>query len=245
VPDIDPRRHRLLIHGMVDRPLVLTMDEIRRLPTVSRIYFLECGGNTAGEWDHPRGKDVQTTHGLMSCSEWTGVPLSLLLREVGVQPGASWILAEGGDAAVLTRSLPMSKAMDDALVAYGQNGEALRPEQGYPLRLVVPGWEGIIWVKWLRRLKVVDRPYMTRNETATYTPLMPDGKAWLFPFVMDAKSVPRKPVPVSPTAGDGTADPGRVPLRAALPPQSYRGGGLGGGPKGRSPSDWMGPLRIG
>lgn len=189
VPDIDPRRHRLLIHGMVDRPLVLTMDEIRRLPTVSRIYFLECGGNTAGEWDHPRGKDVQTTHGLMSCSEWTGVPLSLLLREVGVQPGASWILAEGGDAAVLTRSLPMSKAMDDALVAYGQNGEALRPEQGYPLRLVVPGWEGIIWVKWLRRLKVVDRPYMTRNETATYTPLMPDGKAWLFPFVMDAKSV--------------------------------------------------------
>ncbi len=189
VPDIDPAKHRLMIHGMVDRPMILTMDEVRRLPSVSRIYFIECSGNGLTEWAKPTAKGVQGTHGLTSCSEWTGVPLSLLLKEAGLQKGATWLVAEGADAAVMTRSIPMKKAMDDILVAYGQNGEAIRPEQGYPLRLVIPGWEGNSQVKWLRRIKVVDKPYMTREETSKYTDLMPDGTARQFTFEMEAKSV--------------------------------------------------------
>jgi sulfane dehydrogenase subunit SoxC len=189
VPDIDPRKHRLLIHGMVERPVILTLEEIRRLPSVSRIYFIECSGNTLSEWRGPTLKTVQGTHGLTSCSEWTGVLLSLLLREAGVQKGATWIVAEGADSTGNERSIPLTKAMDDVLVAYGQNGEAPRPENGYPLRLVVPGWEGNVNVKWLRRLTVVDRPYMTRMETAAHTTLMTDGKARQFLFVMEAKSV--------------------------------------------------------
>ena len=189
VAEIDPRTHRLLIHGMVDRPVMLTMDEIKRLPSVSRVYFLECSGNTQTEWDAPTLPTVQLTHGLTSCAEWTGVPLALLLREVGVQKGATWIVAEGADASGNERSLPIAKAMQDILVAYGQNGEALRPENGYPLRLVVPGWEGNVNVKWLRRLTVTDRPYMTRIEAVDHTSLMPGGKARRFMFVMDAKSV--------------------------------------------------------
>jgi sulfane dehydrogenase subunit SoxC len=189
VPDIDPRRHRLLIHGLVDRPVILTMDEIKRLPSISRIYFLECSGNTQTEWGAPTVPTVQWSHGLTSCAEWTGVPLSLLLREAGVQKGASWIVAEGGDASGNERSLPMTKAMQDILVAWGQNGEALRPENGYPLRLIVPGWEGNVSVKWLRRLTVTDRPYMTRIEAVDHTSSMPDGTARRFMFVMDAKSV--------------------------------------------------------
>ena len=196
VPDIDPRKHRLLIHGMVDRPVVLTVEEIKRLPSVSRILFLECSGNTRTEWRPPptgaalpwRRKSVRGTHGLTSCSEWTGVPLSLLLREAGVQMDAAWILAEGADSSGNERSIPMAKAMDDVLVAYGQNGEAPRPENGYPLRLLVPGWEGNVNVKWLRRITVVDRPYMTRMETAGHTTLMPDGKARQFNFIMEACS---------------------------------------------------------
>jgi sulfane dehydrogenase subunit SoxC len=189
VPDIDPRKHRLLIHGMVDRPVSLTMEEIRRLPSTSRILFLECAGNTAEEWRAPVGKSVRATHGLTSCSEWTGVPLSLLLREAGVQQGATWIVAEGADASGNERSIPMTKAMDDVLVAYGQNGEAPRPENGYPLRLIVPGWTGNINVKWLRRLTVVDRPYLTRMDGVGQPTLMPDGKARQLNFVMEAKSV--------------------------------------------------------
>jgi sulfane dehydrogenase subunit SoxC len=189
VPDIDPSTHRLLIHGMVDRPVILTMEEIKRLPAVSRVYFLECSGNTQTEWAAPTAPTVQWTHGLTSCAEWTGVPLSLLLRQVGVQAGASWIVAEGADATGNERSLPLAKAMQDILVAYGQNGEALRPENGYPLRLIVPGWEGNVNTKWLRRLTVTDRPYMTRIETADHPALMPDGTARRFGFVMEAKSV--------------------------------------------------------
>jgi sulfane dehydrogenase subunit SoxC len=197
LPDIGPHKHRLLIHGLVDRPVVLTVEEIKRLPSTSRILFLECSGNTRTEWRAPptgaalpwRRQSVRGTHGLTSCSEWTGVPLSLLLREAGVQKGAAWIVAEGADATGNERSIPMAKAMDDVLVAYGQNGEALRPENGYPVRLIVPGWEGNVNVKWLRRITVVDRPYMTRMETAGHTTLMPDGKARQFNFVMEAKSV--------------------------------------------------------
>ena len=189
IPDIDPRTHRLLIHGMVDRPLILTMDDLRRLPSTSRIFFLECAGNSRSEWRGPDAPEVKFTHGLTSCAEWTGVALSLLLREAGAQQGAAWIVAEGGDATGNERSIPMAKAMDDVLVAYGQNGEALRPGNGYPLRLMVPGWEGNVNTKWLRRIKVVDKPYMTRMESTDHTSLMPDGKARQFLFVMEAKSV--------------------------------------------------------
>ena len=193
VPDIDPRKHRLLIHGMVDRPVILTIEEIRRLPSTSRILFLECVGNTFTEWREPRGKTVQGTHGATSCSEWTGVPLALLLRETGVQTGAAWVLAEGADGSGNERSIPLAKAMDDVLVAYGQNGEALRPENGYPLRLIVPGWTGNISVKWLRRIKVVDRPYMTRMDGAGQPIVMPDGKSRHLAFVMESKSVITSP----------------------------------------------------
>ena len=187
VPDIDPLRHRLMIHGLVDRPLLLsTWTKLKRFPSVSRIYVMECSGNG---FRNKGAKTAQDAHGLVSCSEWTGVPLGLLLREAGVQPGASWIIAEGSDAAKMTRSVPLAKAMNDVLLAYGQNGEAIRPEQGYPLRLFVPGWEGNISIKWLRRIKVVDQPYMTREETSKYTDLMPDGKARQFTFEMDPKSV--------------------------------------------------------
>jgi sulfane dehydrogenase subunit SoxC len=193
VPDIDPEKHRLLIHGMVDRPLILTIREIRSLPSTSRILFLECQGNTQTEWRAPSGKTVKDTHGNTSCSEWTGVPLALLLREAGVQKGAAWILAEGADGSGNERSLPLAKGMEDVLVAYGQNGEAVRPENGYPLRLIVPGWTGNINVKWLRRLKVVDQPYLTRMDGTGQPVLLPDGKARRLNFVIEAKSVITSP----------------------------------------------------
>ncbi len=189
IPTIDPAGHRLVIHGMVDRPLSLTMAEIRRLPSVSRTLVLECGGNSGSEWAVKTAPDVQRSHGLVSCSEWTGVPLSLVLKEVGIQRGASWVIAEGADACRMARSIPLAKALDNILLAYGQNGEALRPAQGYPLRLIIPGWEGNACVKWLHRLKVTDQPYMTRDETSKYSDLMPDGKARIFTFQMEAKSV--------------------------------------------------------
>ena len=194
VPDIDPAVHTLTIHGLVDRPLVFTVDELRRLPSVSRIYFLECSGNSGGEWRGGSSEsDVQRIHGLTSCSEWTGVPVAMLLRECGVRPDATWVLAEGADASKHDRSIPMKKMLDDALVAYGQNGEPLRPEQGYPMRLFLPGWEGNSNVKWLRRLKVIDRPAMTREETSKYTDLMADGTARQFTFDMEPKSLITRP----------------------------------------------------
>ena len=189
VPNLDPAQHRLTIHGLVERPLVLTMDEIRRLPSVSRIHFLECGGNSGAEWAARTAPDVQRAYGLASCSEWTGVPLRLLLDEVGLKPGASWIIAEGADACRMQRSVPVTGRLDDALLAYGQNGEPLRPEQGFPLRLLTPGWEGNVQVKWLQRLHVTNQPYMTRDETSKYSDLMPDGKARIFTLVLEAKSI--------------------------------------------------------
>jgi sulfane dehydrogenase subunit SoxC len=189
IPTIDPSKHRLVIHGMVDRPLSLSVAEIRRLPSVTRTMVLECGGNSSAEWAATTAPDVQRSYGLVSCSEWTGVLLKLLLAEVGVQKGASWVIAEGADACRMERSIPLAKAMDDVLVAYGQNGEALRPAQGYPLRLRIPGWEGNTNVKWLHSLKVTDQPYMARDETSKYSDLMPDGKARIFTYQMEAKSV--------------------------------------------------------
>jgi sulfane dehydrogenase subunit SoxC len=192
IPTIDPARHTLLIHGLVKRPLQLTVEDLMRFPAVNRIHFLECAGNTGREWREPTLKDVQQTHGQVSGTEWTGVPLATLLQEVGLQPGATWFVAEGADAARMNRSIPLEKAWDDALIAYGQNGEALRPEQGYPIRLLLPGWEGNTNIKWLHVIKVTDKPYQTRQETARYTDLIcHDGAchARQFTFVMDAKSV--------------------------------------------------------
>ncbi len=189
ITTIDPQRHALIVHGMVERPRKYSMADIRRFPSASRTMFLECSGNSLTEWKKPTLKTVQGTHGLTSTSEWAGVPLSAILKEVGVKPGAKWVLAEGSDAARLTRSVPIEKCWDDALLAYGQNGEAIRPEQGYPLRLLLPGWEGNINVKWLRRLEVSDAPFETREETSKYTDLLANGKARQFTMVMEAKSV--------------------------------------------------------
>ena len=193
IPNIDPEQHRLVIAGMVDRPLQLKVDEIRRLPSLSRILLVECGGNSGSEWAATTGASVQRSHGLASCSEWTGVSLRLLLEEVGIKPGASWLIAEGADAGRYQRSIPLAKALDDMILAYGQNGEAIRPEQGYPLRLLVPGWEGATHVKWLQRIVIAAEPFQSRDETSKYTDLMPDGKARQFTFPMEAKSVITSP----------------------------------------------------
>jgi sulfane dehydrogenase subunit SoxC len=203
VPEIDPHHHELLIHGLVDRPLIFTMEDLHKLPSVSRIHFLECAGNSGGEQVGRPGADPQRSHGLLSCSEWTGVPLRILFEEAGLKAAARWIVAEGADAGRLARSIPLEKALDDVLVAYGQNGEALRPEQGYPVRLIVPGWEGNVNIKWLGRIHVVERPYMTPYETAGYTDLMPDGKARQFTFVMEAKSVITRPAGGQQLGGPG------------------------------------------
>ncbi len=189
VPTINPDQHRLLVHGLVDRPFIFTMNDLLRFPSITRTYFLECSGNTPGYGKSNPKATVQDTHGLMSCSEWTGIPLSAVLAEVGAQNNARWVLAEGADASAMTRSIPIAKAFDDALLAYAQNGERLRPEQGYPLRLFLPGFEGNMSVKWLRRLKLGDAPFETREETSRYTELTPDGRARQFNFVMEAKSV--------------------------------------------------------
>jgi len=203
VPGLDPARHELMIHGLVDRPLIFTVDELKRLPSVSRIYFVECSGNSRTGWRPVPQPSAQAGHGLTSCSNWTGVPLSVLFKEVGVQPSGRWFIAEGADACRMMRSIPIEKAWDDALVAYGQNGEALRPEQGYPIRLMLPGWEGNASVKWLRRIKVVDAPVMARDETSKYTDLMPDGRARQFTFLMEAKSLITRP-----SAGQKLGAPG-------------------------------------
>ncbi|HUH84321.1 MAG TPA: sulfite dehydrogenase [Stellaceae bacterium] len=189
IPTIDPMRHALFIHGMVERPKKYLMVDLKRFPSVSRTHFIECSGNGLTEWRKPTMKTVQGTHGLLSTSEWTGVPFASFAREVGLREGAAWVLAEGADAAVMTRSIPLEKLLTDGFIAYGQNGEALRPEQGYPLRLILPGWEGNTHIKWLRRLEVSDKPFMTREETSKYTDLMADGKARQFTFTMEAKSV--------------------------------------------------------
>ena len=190
IPTVDPHRYKLLIHGMVERPLVFDLPALRRFPAVSALHFLECSGNGFASYRRiPPELSPQLVDGLTSTSEWTGVPLATLFREVGVKPGATWFLAEGEDAAVMTRSIPLEKAWDDALIAYGQNGDALRPEQGYPARLLLPGWEGNTNVKWIRRIELADQPFMTREETSKYTDPLGDGTARQFSFVMDAKSI--------------------------------------------------------
>jgi len=190
VASLDPDRYKLLVHGLVERPTVFTLADLKRFPSRSVVRFLECSGNGArGYSDIKEDWSPQQIDGLTSTSEWTGVPLATLLREVGVKPSATWFLAEAEDAALYARSIPVSKAGDDAMIVYGQNGEALRPEQGYPVRLLCPGWEGSTNVKWLRRLELSDHPFMTRDETSKYTDPLANGTARQFSFEMDAKSI--------------------------------------------------------
>ena len=193
VPTINPDQYELLLHGLVETPLTFTLQDLKRFPAVSRICFVECAGNCEDYFNKPPETTAQQLAGLTSQSEWTGVLLSTLLREAGLRKNARWILAEGGDAALMTRSIPIAKAMDDTIVAYAQNGEAIRPQQGYPARLILPGFEGNTCVKWLRRLEVGDQPWMSREETARYTDPMSNGTARQFSFVMDARSVITSP----------------------------------------------------
>jgi sulfane dehydrogenase subunit SoxC len=194
IPTIDPARHALLLHGLVDRPMAFSLDDIRRFPQVTRTHFIECSGNGRAAYREPKpDMTPQKVAGLTANTEWMGVPLATLFREVGVRPQATWFLAEGGDACMMTRSVPTAKAWDDAIVVWAQNGEPLRPEQGYPLRLLLPGWEGNINVKWLRRIELGTRPWMTRWETAKYTDPLPNGTARMFSMELDAKSIITSP----------------------------------------------------
>ncbi len=194
MPDVDPHQHRLMIHGLVAHPRVYTMDDIVRFPSVSRVHFIECGANTGMEWGNVAVPTVQYTHGMLSCSEWTGVLLSTLLDEAGIdRKKARFVLAEGADGASLTRTIPLDMALDDVMVCYGQNGEMLRPEQGYPLRLLVPGVQGVSSVKWLRRIEVGDAPWNTREESLHYVDLMPGGKHRQYTWIQEAKSVITSP----------------------------------------------------
>jgi sulfane dehydrogenase subunit SoxC len=192
--DIDPAGHRLMINGLVKKPLVFTMDELMRLPSVSRMHFIECGANTGMEWGNAAVPTVQYTHGMLSCCEYTGVPLKLLLDMAGADLKlGKFLLAEGADGSSMTRTINLDSALNDTIVAWGMNGEMLRPENGYPLRLVVPGVQGVSWVKYLRRLKVGDKPFDTKDEVIHYVDMMPDGVSRQFTSIQECKSVITSP----------------------------------------------------
>jgi len=204
VPQIDPKHHKLLIHGLVEKELFFTMDDLMRYPRRSQTCFVECGGNSNSSWNKNATKSpVGYSHGLVSCSNWAGIPISTLLNEAGVQKEAKWLIAEGADAFAMNMSIPLEKAMDDAMLALYQNGERLRPENGYPMRLLLPGWEGVLNVKWVRRIELSDQPVMARNETSKYTELLPSGKSRIFTLEMDAKSLITSPV-----SGTSIPEPG-------------------------------------
>jgi sulfane dehydrogenase subunit SoxC len=189
VPTIDPDKHRLVIHGLVKRPLEFTLETLSRYPMTARVSFIECGGNSAPLFSpEPMQENVQAIHGLVSCAEWTGVKLSTLLEETGIDPRAKWFVAEGADSPRLSRSVPVKKALDDAMVALYQNGERLMPGNGYPMRLLLPGYEGNMNVKFLRRIKLVEQPAMSIYEARTYSQILPDGKAYRFYFLQEVKS---------------------------------------------------------
>lgn len=191
---VDPQQWKLMIHGMVERPLMIDLQQLMRYPSVTRTYFIECSGNGRAAYRAPKPEMTpQVVDGLLSTAEWTGVPLATLFREAGVKPGATWFIAEGGDAARLSRSIPVAKGLDDALLVWGQNGEALRPSNGYPVRLLLPGFEGNTSIKWVRRLELSDQPNMSKDETSKYTDPIPGSKARQFSFVMDVKSVITSP----------------------------------------------------
>src|ERR1700756_3166355 len=204
VPDIDPVQHKLVIHGLVKRPLVFTVESLARYPQTSRIGFVECGGNSAPMFSNePLQENVQALHGLASCAEWTGVLLSTLLEESGIDPAAKWIVAEGADAPHLSRSVPVAKALDDAMIALYQNGERIQPGQGYPMRLWLPGYEGNMNVKKLRRLKLTAEPAMSYYESRTYAQILPNGKSYRFYFLQEVKSFI-----TSPSHGHQLKEPG-------------------------------------
>jgi sulfane dehydrogenase subunit SoxC len=198
IAEVDPADYQLMINGLVDKPLILTLDDLKRLPRVNRIYFCECAANSGMEWRGAQLNGAQYTHGMVHCVMYTGVPLRVILEEVGIRANAKWIMVEGGDAAAMNRSIPLAKALDDCLIAFKMNGEALREENGYPARLVVPGWEANLWIKWIRRIEVGDQPWHAREETSKYTDLLENGTARRFTFVMDAKSVITGPSPQAP-----------------------------------------------
>ena len=203
VPEIPPQDYRLLINGLVERELIFTLEDLKRFPQVNRFHFLECAANGGMEWRGAQLNGCQYTFGMVHNVQYSGVLLSDICREVGLKPKAKWVLAEGGDSAGMNRSIPIEKILDDCMLAYSMNGEALRPEQGYPLRLIVPGWEGNMWIKWIRRLEFGDMPYMAREETSKYTDLLADGKARMFTWVMDAKSCVTSPSPEKPILAKG------------------------------------------
>jgi sulfane dehydrogenase subunit SoxC len=195
-PDIDPDKHRLVIHGLVKRPLVFTLDALARYPMTTRVTFLECGGNSAPLFSpQPLQANLQALHGLASCAEWTGVKLSTLLDEAGIDPNAKWFIAEGADAPHLARSVPLKKGLDDAMIALYQNGERLMPANGYPMRLLLPGYEGNMNVKYLRRIKLVAEPAMSYWEAKIYAPILPSGKAYQFYLLQEVKSFITHPSP--------------------------------------------------
>ncbi len=198
IAEVDPADYRLILHGLVDKPLIFTLDDLKRMPRVNRPYFAECAANSGMEWRGAQLNGCQYTHGMVHCVMYTGVPLKTLLNEAGLKPKAKWLLLEGGDAAAMSRSLPLAKALDDVLIAYRMNGEMLYPENGYPARAVIPGWEANMWVKWLRRIEVGDEPWHHREETSKYTDLLENGKARRFTYVMDAKSIITSPSPQAP-----------------------------------------------
>ena len=195
---IDPNEYRLMINGLVDREMIFTLDDLKRFPQTNKFYFLECAANGGMEWRGAQLNGCQFTFGMIHNVQYTGVKLSDIVKETGLRPSAKWLLAEGGDSAGLARSIPIEKALDDCMIVWAMNGEALRPEQGYPARLVVPGWEGNMWIKWIRRIEFGDMPYLTREETSKYTDLMTDGSARMFTWVMEAKSVVTFPSPENP-----------------------------------------------
>ena len=201
--EINPLDYRLLVHGLVDKPLMFTMEDLKRFPRVNRIYFLECAANSGMEWRGAQLNSCQFTHGMVHNVMYTGVRLRDVLNEAGIKPNAKWLQVEGADSAAMNRSLPIEKALEDSILAFKMNGEALRTEQGYPLRLVVPGWEGNLWVKWLRRIEVGDQPWLAREETSKYTDLMGDGRSRRYTFFMDAKSVVTNPSPEAPMRHKG------------------------------------------
>jgi sulfane dehydrogenase subunit SoxC len=203
VATVDPAAHRLMINGLVDKPLIFTMEDLKRFPRVSRFAFLECAANSGMEWRGAQLNGCQFSHGMVHCVQYTGVSLKALLAEAGVKPSGKWLMPEGADSAGMNRSIPMEKALEDCIVAFAMNGEALRPEQGYPLRLVVPGWEGNMWVKWLRRIEVGDQPWHAREETSKYTDLLEDGTSRRFTWIMDAKSIVTNPSPQKPLLAKG------------------------------------------
>jgi len=197
-PDIDPNKHRLMIHGLLEKPLVLTMEELKRYPSVTRTHFIECPANGGPEWRNPQFPSIQFSKGFMSCAQWTGVYLKDIIKDLGLKPNARWMLAEGGDSSHMGRTVPIDKVLDDAMIVWGQNGEALRPEQGYPIRLLVPGWEGNLCVKWLARLEFASEPFYCKEETAKYTALTPSGKAIQHFYVNEVNSVITSPCPEKP-----------------------------------------------